>query len=446
MDTDKHREEIRRLVAEAPDEPTYCEFKQTLSYASKKEKGELVKDVSSFANADLEALGGYGYIIFGVSNDGQVVGIGNLVGDPPSDTRKIVNGYLDRSILFEYLTCEVDHKAGGTKQVAAIVVPDSRRRPHVASREIKEHLNNKDKFWLREGNVWVRKTGGRELATAEDFDAMYEGKLRSLVDERVRPLQETIERLERDLREQRSAVPELAFGFAAPNSVTPSHEAQPYPVLGSLIDAGQVLDQIKRAEKQAAAKAAEASPRSLDYSLPGPISEDFEAYQQALEVWMSDLADLFVAEFVLVNTGNVPAEDVQVVLEVPAVLRPREWLPEKPDPPRNPLYGSDLLIPDAFPTNWTKQNSPDSLIGPEICNSSTSGTVEAMWEVGKLYHDRPLFTRSDADEVNGLLISGKGLGKLLAQVGGGAELKYAVRAANIPSTLRGAVVLKRASQ
>jgi hypothetical protein len=50
LDIERCRNEIRRLVAEAPDEPTYCEFKQVLSYATKKEKGELVKDVSSFAN------------------------------------------------------------------------------------------------------------------------------------------------------------------------------------------------------------------------------------------------------------------------------------------------------------------------------------------------------------------------------------------------------------
>ena len=71
LEVERHREEIRRLVAEAPDEPTYCEFKQTVSYATKKEKGELVKDVSSFGNANLEAVGGHGYIIFGVANDGR---------------------------------------------------------------------------------------------------------------------------------------------------------------------------------------------------------------------------------------------------------------------------------------------------------------------------------------------------------------------------------------
>jgi hypothetical protein len=70
-----------------------------------------------------------------------VVGIGNISGDPPSELRQIVNGHLDRPVNFEYITCEVDDKAGGKKRVAAIVVPDSRRRPHMASREIKERRN-----------------------------------------------------------------------------------------------------------------------------------------------------------------------------------------------------------------------------------------------------------------------------------------------------------------
>ena len=177
LDVDRHREVIRHLVAEAPDEPTYCEFKQELSYASKKDKGELVKGVAAFANVALESLGGHGYIIFGVSKEGRVVDVEGFGGDPPSEIRQIVNGHLDRSVDFEYLTCEVDDKAGGKKQVAAIVVPDSRRRPHVTSKEITENVNNKDKFRLRQREIWVRKTGGRQLATAEDIDALYEGKL-----------------------------------------------------------------------------------------------------------------------------------------------------------------------------------------------------------------------------------------------------------------------------
>jgi hypothetical protein len=59
--------------------------------------GELDADgyhVSSFANTDLESFGGYGYIIFGVSNAGRVVGVGGLTGDPLSDAREMSNNYL----------------------------------------------------------------------------------------------------------------------------------------------------------------------------------------------------------------------------------------------------------------------------------------------------------------------------------------------------------------
>ena len=154
-----NREAICRLVAGPPDEPTYCEFKRALSYTTPKEKAELVKDVSSFANADLEAFGGYGYIVFGVADDGRSVGIIDVGGDPSSSSRQTVNSHLGRSVTFEYLTCELDGE-DGKKRVAAIVVPDSRRRPHVVSREIKEQKSGRNKYWLLKGEVWVRKTRG----------------------------------------------------------------------------------------------------------------------------------------------------------------------------------------------------------------------------------------------------------------------------------------------
>jgi hypothetical protein len=344
LDLNRIRAEIRRLVAEAPDEPTYCELKEKLSYSTKKEKGELVKDVSSFSNADLEVLGGYGYIIFGVSNDGRVVGIGDIPGDPSAEARQIVNGHLDRAVNFEYVTCEVDDKAGGTKRVAAIVVPDSRRRPHVVSREIKENLNNRDKFWLRKGEVWVRKTGGRALATAQDLDEIYEGKLRRLVDDQVRPLQERVQLLEGDLREQRSTVPELGFGFAVAGSRDPSPRGRPYPVLNSLIDVSLVDDEVSWAEKQIQIKKAEMRPYSSAVTL-GPSVRDYERYKEELGQWLVKLENLLVVDFVLVNTGRGPAEDVEVVLEVPVQLRPSDELPDRPRRPKTISLAPVELIP-----------------------------------------------------------------------------------------------------
>lgn len=357
VNLEKHRDEIRRLVADAPDEPTYCEFKEQLSYTTQKEKGKLVKDVSSFANADLKTLGGYGYLIFGVSNEGEVVGIKDLVGDPSSDTRKIVNIHLGRPVNFEYLTCEVDDKAGGRKKVAAIVVPDSRRRPHVASKEIKEQQGNKAKFWLREGEVWVRKTGGRELATAEDYDALYEGKLRRLVEDEVRPLRDTLNRLEQDIADIRLATPKVSFGFAMSGLGEPAREGSPVAVVGNLITASfwdEVQQSLKMAQKRGAAH------HTQNVMLSGNFPDEYGEYATQLRDWIETVKGLLLLGFTLSNTGQSTAEDVEVVLEVPTVLRASASLPEKPDPPTNALVAGFREPPHLNST--TKENSPDSLI------------------------------------------------------------------------------------
>jgi len=448
LDIEKHREQIRSLVAEAPDEPTYCEFKKLLSYATKKEKGELVKDVSSFANADLEALGGYGYMVFGVSNDGQVVGIENTSGDSPSAVWQIVNGHLGRPVVFEYITCEVGDKTGGRKRVGALVVPDSKIRPHVVSKEIKEPLSkNRDKFWLREGEVWVRKAGGRELATAEDLDVMYEGKLRRMVDDGLRPLQQRVERLERDLHERTSATPKPDFGFAVPNSWEPSQELRPYPALGNLINAEGIQAKIERVKKQAAEapKVDSVVPR---FTNVGPTAKDYEEYAQELQEWLIKVHDVFYINFVFVNTGVALAEDVQVILTIPAVLKPGTTLPAKPSRPSIVPNDVDRFIPSVSAAATSSIRSrPDRILGPNIGSEDASGRVTAVWEVRKLYHDRPLFTRTTYDLKtrlgrNGLFISGKGLRQLQSQAGGGAQLNYTIRAANVPETLHGVLVLR----
>jgi hypothetical protein len=439
-------------VAEALDEPTYCEFKEILSYATKKEKGELVKDVSSFANADLEVLGGYGYMIFGVSNDGRVVGIGSISGDPPSDVRQIVNGHVERPVVFEYISCGVDDNAGGSKRVAAIVVSDSRRRPHVVSREIKERHNNRDTFWLRKGEVWVRKAGGRELATAEDFDTIYEGKLRRLVEDQVRPLQQRVERVERDLSERTRAMPNVSFGFQVPKSREPTREKQPYPVLGNLIKDAGVKQDVERARNLVAQDTETLRPGSRFAAVGStfrPAAEEYEQYARRLQEWFMEVQDLFFVDFVFANMGGAPAEEVQVVVQIPAVLEPRKKLPVRPaEPSRDPFGTRDKMLDVMSLSSQhrpTPQPRPDRIIGPRIYSDDGSGKAVVVWEVPKLYHDRPLFTLSKVEPmsgIDGLIVSGRGLREQQSQAGAGAQLEYTVRAANMPEAVHGVLVLR----
>lgn len=445
----EHRQEVRRLVAEAPDEPVYCEFKRELAYQTKKQKAELVKDVSSFANIDLEALGGYGYLIFGVSDEGDVVGVGESQGDASSDMRKIVNGYLDRSVDFEYLTCEVvDAGTGAKKKIAAIVVQDSKRRPHVVSRELKEQQGNKSKFWLREGEVWTRKTGGRELATSEDFDAMYEGKLRKLVEDKVRPLADTVSSLQRDVLELKASVPEISFGFAVTGFKEPQKSVKPAAVVDNLIPpkSWRAIREDRKEARRRANTHYENSPfgTSLSRSTGGePSATDYQQYITRLDRWIEEIRGLLFFEFAIYNTGQSTAEDVEVVLEVPTVLWPMDCLPEKPEPPRDHLYFNGARLP--LPRMGTKQTSPDSLLGPYMEEYSVSHSkpvpVNVKWEVGKLYHNRPLATHSDEDDMEGLVIPAGNYRQALEEAGGEIQLPYTVHAANLKMPVSGTLVL-----
>src|SRR5215212_8374125 len=99
---------------------------------------------------------------------------------------------------------------------------------------------------------------------------MYEGKLRRLVDDQVRPLRERVERLESDLRKQRNTVPELRFGMFDLSSSGPLPSGRPYTVLGNLIDESRSREQIERARKQAKIKKAKQPWSStLGIWLPG---------------------------------------------------------------------------------------------------------------------------------------------------------------------------------
>jgi hypothetical protein len=447
MDLEKHRKEIRQLVTQAPEEPTYCEFKEKLSYGTKKEKGELVKDVSSFGNIDLEALGGFGYLIFGVSNKGDVVGTEDPAGDPPSDTRKIVNGHLSRPVHFEYITCDVDDKAGSRKKVAAIVVPSSSRRPHVIPREIKEQQGNKSRFWLREGEVWVRKTGGREIASAEDYDAMYEGKLRRLVEDAVRPLQETVARIQEEFKELKSVTPELSLGFSMPNWDDPLPEAAPTSVLGIITDPKDIQEELEEAKQRSKTKPSSSySPLEQNWAVVGgkPSAEDYGEYLSELEEWLQDVEELLLLDFTLSNTGQIPAEDVKVVLKIPVGLQPREDVPLRPEPPREtPSW--PLLAHSTLPEGDSWYNAAESLGSPyveEQVLGSQDQTTNVWWEIDKLHHGRPLSTVSNKEELEGLIISREGYRNLVAREGDAVEFEYEIHAANLRVPQRGKLFLK----
>ena len=447
FDAQYHRQRVYDLAQEPPDEPTYCELKREFAYKTNGENAELVKDIVSFANTPLEHHGGFGYLIFGVAQDGGIVGVADpLPDDPPSEIRNLLNKYLERPVYFEFVTTHVEDHSGEKKRLAAVVVPNSRRRPHMISRELQEQQGKKTRFFLRKREVWVRKAGGRELATAEDMDAMYEAHLLSAARDATEPLARRVEDLESELARLKSSSPEPCFGVALPGEREPVQEAAVRPAVEILFTreaARGLADELswatrlqERSEKERRQRESEMPIRILRDSRGSLDPRSYAEYRENLKVWLNEFRDFVMVELALSNTGEVPAEDVSVEVEIPQELSCRVELPmEKPERPVN-TYAPNIRA--TMPRiAFSKQSAPEALIGPEFDHDRRL----AIWEVGRLYHGRPVRTASEPEYVEGILLDREPFERAASEEGV-VELRYTIRAANLRRPVEGVLRLR----
>jgi hypothetical protein len=247
-------------------------------------------------------------------------------------------------------------------------------------------------------------------------------------------------------------MPNVSFGFQVPKSREPTREKQPYPVLGNLIKDAGVKQDVERARNLVAQDTETLRPGSRFAAVGStfrPAAEEYEQYARRLQEWFMEVQDLFFVDFVFANMGGAPAEEVQVVVQIPAVLEPRKKLPVRPaEPSRDPFGTRDKMLDVMSLSSQHRpapQPRPDRIIGPRIYSDDGSGKAVVVWEVPKLYHDRPLFTLSKVEPmsgIDGLIVSGRGLREQQSQAGAGAQLEYTVRAANMPEAVHGVLVLR----
>ena len=62
----------------------------------------------------------------------------------------------------------------------------------------------------------------------------------------------------------------------------------------------------------------------------GPDADTYKRYHQWLDAWVSELDEYLVVDFVLVNTGRAPADDVEVTrltrLRHKSIMHQKEFL------------------------------------------------------------------------------------------------------------------------
>lgn len=67
--------------------------------------------------------------------------------------------------------------------------------------------------------------------------------------------------------------------------------------------------------------------------------------------------------------------------------------------------------------------------------------LSVQWEVGRLYHGRPLVARLDEDGIEGLLMSAEGYRRALGEADGEVRLPYTIHAANLRVPVGGNLIL-----
>jgi hypothetical protein len=315
------------------------------------------------------------------------------------------------------------------------------------SRELQQQQGRKSRFLLRKGEVWVRKAGGRQLATAEDIDAMYEAKLLSVARDAAEPLNQRIEILERELARLKSALPTLSFGVALPGEPEPAQEAPVRPaneVLFTQEEFEELVAELAWAKERAQRARQERNAGSmLGFSTrlsSGPSPQEYMDYGENLEGWLHQLRGFVMVELALSNTGEVPAEDVSVEIEIPPELSARKDLPrEKLERPVDTFIRS-FRTPSLRYTR-SKQNAPEDLLGPAFDHDRRL----AVWEIGRLYHGRPVRTDSHEESVSGLLLD-RAPFERLASERDSVQLPYTLRAANLRRPVEGTLRLLPASE
>lgn len=167
------------LVEHAP-EQTKVDLKQTgLLLRGETLKGEFIKDIASFGNSLEE---GQGYIFYGVSEQGEIVGIQPDAHHDDAELQELVQNFIQPPVPFLYYEQELEGK-----QIGVIIIDENRYGAHIITKNIAQ---------LREGQVLIRRGSRNSSATPHELSLLarrsalkaghvaYTTALRQLVDPR----------------------------------------------------------------------------------------------------------------------------------------------------------------------------------------------------------------------------------------------------------------------
>lgn len=164
------KEIITDLIA-YKEEDDRLDYKQTIDLASEKEWLGITKDISAFANTH------GGYLLFGIDNTANIVGLTRDVADIIKDASKIQQK-INRNLEPHISSIRSKEFRFDSSVVVAVHIPQSRGVTHLVSKDGKYKLpNNKDKTTLNQGTFYIRRSACNHLGDSRDLDEAIERRI-----------------------------------------------------------------------------------------------------------------------------------------------------------------------------------------------------------------------------------------------------------------------------
>jgi Putative DNA-binding domain len=159
-------DELRELLLDVikTGETAKVDFKLEFNLGTAEQQGELLKDISAFANTYDPSYRNHGFIIFGVE-------INQLKGCRFDDNADALQARIDDLIknnIGPFISTQLRIFEADDKKWGVIVIPPTRSSPHVFIRDM--HKRNK-------GDIYVRKGTITEKAFPEDFARFFRVQL-----------------------------------------------------------------------------------------------------------------------------------------------------------------------------------------------------------------------------------------------------------------------------
>jgi len=147
--------DIKDLIINKIGEKQHLEYKLTVNYKDDKEKLELLRDITSFANS------GGGYLIIGIREDGtgRALKFDDKYLKNPDSIKKSIMHLASDHISERIYGLEIEIRHIDKYPIVISKIPDSDRKPHMVT------IKNRTDFWIRHHD------GKREMTIGEIKEA-----------------------------------------------------------------------------------------------------------------------------------------------------------------------------------------------------------------------------------------------------------------------------------